>query len=573
MVVLLMTSAFAQDMTYVLKQGHDTLWVKDDVDYGAQNTLYSLMVSDSMSPADRVYVLHNLGIYSIINNPTGSATHRTVIMGESDSLIKTRTGDAPPILQGAIVQGGNTTGGINSGGDLLVKNCDVEIGNSAGGEGWGFFGFSGASERIEIDNCIMEHNLWTVIGGPPAKESMFFKNDYFVNLDGYTCRRNGGVLDFFTGEDTIFVENCTTVNTQGSLWKTRPNLPVTRVVFNHNDFIDCAGFIFMNSAGDHANYSVTNNVFVNVQLQGFAPVLEANDVGEVDVDSLPMGLVNLKPDSMFLANGASFVADKNLVFWDASLAAAIPSSLNSGSGVDGEKTWVSQMITMNTRTANLFADKVHYPNLHNGTWITGTLPTFKNTDVLFTTQLTTLKNYAIAAVDTGYTGTLTSYRQPGNKESDYYTYADWPIPINLSYTDASLLNAGLGGFPVGDLNWFPTQYASWQAQEAGELATIGNLMAVHEAPQQVPQAFQLEQNYPNPFNPSTDIRYTIAKAGNVTLKVYNLLGQEIATLVNGYQAANTYTVNFNATNLASGVYLYELRTGNNEVAKKMILMK
>jgi hypothetical protein len=90
---------------------------------------------------------------------------------------------------------------------------------------------------------------------------------------------------------------------------------------------------------------------------------------------------------------------------------------------------------------------------------------------------------------------------------------------------------------------------------------------------QIPQAFQLQQNYPNPFNPSTVISYSLEKAGNVTLKVYNMLGQEVATLVNGFQTVNTYNVTFNASSLSSGIYLYELRTGSNVVTKKMILMK
>jgi hypothetical protein len=90
---------------------------------------------------------------------------------------------------------------------------------------------------------------------------------------------------------------------------------------------------------------------------------------------------------------------------------------------------------------------------------------------------------------------------------------------------------------------------------------------------EVPQGFQLQQNYPNPFNPSTVISYSLAKAGNVTLKVYNMLGQEVVTLVNGYQAAKSYDVNFNASSLSSGIYLYELRAGSNVVTRKMVLMK
>jgi len=334
----------------------------------------------------------------------------------------------------------------------------------------------------------------------------------------------------------------------------------------------------MNSGADKPNFSVTNNIFVNVHLQAMAPPLLGVDVGEVDPDGLPMGMVNLKPDSTFLANGASFYADKNLVYWDPSLS-SIVTTLNSGNGVDGSKVWASQMITMNSRTAAVAADKATYPKVNILGWIENKLPAFKKTDVLFTTALATLKTFSIATVDTTFTGKLTSWRQSVNPETDFFTYADWPIPIDLSYTDASLLTAGLGGFPVGDLGWFPTQYASWKAQESAELTRIQGVLngtipvSVKNGQQEVPQKFQLEQNYPNPFNPSTVISYSIAKAGNVTLKVYNMLGQEIATLVNGYQAANSYNVNFNASGLSSGVYLYKLSTGSNEIIKKMVLMK
>jgi len=206
------------------------------------------------------------------------------------------------------------------------------------------------------------------------------------------------------------------------------------------------------------------------------------------------------------------------------------------------------------------------------------LPTFKKTDVLFTTQLAVVKAYAIAAVDTSYGTPMKSWRQANNAEASNFVFADWPIPVDLSYTDADLLTAGLNGFPIGDLGWFPTQFAAWKAQQAAENSYIngvlsGTVVVSVNNTQQVPESFQLKQNYPNPFNPSTVISYSIAKAGNVTLKVYNMLGQEIATLVNGFQAANTYNVNFNASGLSSGVYMYKLSTGSNEIIKKMVLMK
>jgi len=89
----------------------------------------------------------------------------------------------------------------------------------------------------------------------------------------------------------------------------------------------------------------------------------------------------------------------------------------------------------------------------------------------------------------------------------------------------------------------------------------------------VPENFTLYQNYPNPFNPTTVISYSLPKAGFVTLKVYNEIGQEITTLVKGYKAASTYQITFDASKLANGVYIYTLKSGNYTLSKKMLLIK
>jgi len=88
-----------------------------------------------------------------------------------------------------------------------------------------------------------------------------------------------------------------------------------------------------------------------------------------------------------------------------------------------------------------------------------------------------------------------------------------------------------------------------------------------------PVEFTLEQNYPNPFNPSTVIKYSIPDNGFVSLVVYNLLGEKVASLVNGVQDAGRYEINFDASNLASGIYVYSLKAGSFSSVKKMLLMK
>ena len=84
---------------------------------------------------------------------------------------------------------------------------------------------------------------------------------------------------------------------------------------------------------------------------------------------------------------------------------------------------------------------------------------------------------------------------------------------------------------------------------------------------------QLDQNYPNPFNPTTNIEFRIADFGFATLKVYDVLGREVATLVNETKVPGNYEVKFNAANLPSGIYFYRIQAGSFVEAKKMILLK
>ncbi len=89
----------------------------------------------------------------------------------------------------------------------------------------------------------------------------------------------------------------------------------------------------------------------------------------------------------------------------------------------------------------------------------------------------------------------------------------------------------------------------------------------------LPQQVELYQNYPNPFNPVTQIRYELPQAGDVRLDVFNVLGQRVATLVDGLQNSGTHTVTFDASRLSSGVYIYRLRAGNAVITRKMMLVK
>jgi hypothetical protein len=109
---------------------------------------------------------------------------------------------------------------------------------------------------------------------------------------------------------------------------------------------------------------------------------------------------------------------------------------------------------------------------------------------------------------------------------------------------------------------------------------LSKVIAFFQAPVDVsenlnlrPESFQLFQNYPNPFNPSTTISFTIPNSEKVLLKVFDPLGREVVTLIDGYKSSGKYDVQFNAENFPSGIYFYKLNAGHFVSTKKMILLK
>ncbi|MCX6121918.1 MAG: FG-GAP-like repeat-containing protein [Ignavibacteriales bacterium] len=115
----------------------------------------------------------------------------------------------------------------------------------------------------------------------------------------------------------------------------------------------------------------------------------------------------------------------------------------------------------------------------------------------------------------------------------------------------------------------------WAVGEAGTIlkTTNGGVTFVKDAKTEIPDQFVLYQNYPNPFNPNTRIEYGISKASHITIKIFDILGREVATLINEVKSAGIYTTTFNAAKMLSGIYFYRLQAGNFVETKKLVLLK
>lgn len=131
-----------------------------------------------------------------------------------------------------------------------------------------------------------------------------------------------------------------------------------------------------------------------------------------------------------------------------------------------------------------------------------------------------------------------------------------PVRAGYRYSTDSCFTLGHGNSGVG-------VYAFMGC--SGSLLNVGK--------NEIPVEFKLSQNYPNPFNPTTKISFAIPVSGFVTLRVYDILGKEVATLINENMNAGNYIFEFNTDNLTSGVYFYKLETNNFNAIRKMVLLK
>jgi len=152
---------------------------------------------------------------------------------------------------------------------------------------------------------------------------------------------------------------------------------------------------------------------------------------------------------------------------------------------------------------------------------------------------------------------------------------------NTTYTTATVVN----GTTISGMEW--TEYhdlstaCSYTGFTAGTAQTaranvclvISPLTGIVPNNGNIPTVYSLSQNYPNPFNPVTKINFALPKQGFVSLKIYDVLGREVRTLVNEFKSAGQYSVDFNASDYSSGVYFYRLESNGFSDIKRMMLIK
>ena len=563
--MILPVSIFAQD----------TVRVANDGQQGTLNTAIDNVQADSVNgiptKTNTVFLLERGGYYVLNGTITlARGTHYT-IMGEPAPQSGSDLG--PPIVIPGTILGGYYNWQIDCFGDLTMKNIWWIYAYQSGAQDWTSINFeeNGEAQAHGIfEDCIFDYVRGVAISSSRSGFIGIWKNCIFRNDIDPTQWWAGRMFATYSNTittDSIYADNCTFEN-MGFGFQT-DYIPPKSVWFNHCTFLNIVKFTF--KFYYMTNLIVTNSVFVNNHFSGER---YSDRLGQ-DPDLYLYGAV-LDIDTVNVQNGVAAPdyngvkeEDRVVIFYNNSnytdpMFQDFYDTYNDT--VSGLRGLIQAEPMMNDRTLDMFNwhPLMRMDNVYDDTDPGFVIPaTNKDSIMAF------LYNRYVPTSQGGGANVFWGYN------ADSTLLGIWPLNENLAYTNSTLLTAGMSGYPLGDLyHWFPDKYTAWKAQETQENAYINGLATdVKGGVGNVPVKYALEQNYPNPFNPTTNITYSIAKSGFTTLKVYNVLGQEVKTLFAGYQSAGTHNVDFNAGNLASGIYLYRLESGNTTLVKKMVLMK
>jgi hypothetical protein len=411
--------------------------------------------------------------------------------------------------------------------------------------------------RITYDKCIFNSWQWTLYS--TGKGNSFFIRDCELRNNEYTWHQFVGQgLAPFQGVyvDSFVVTNTTSFNNNSYFAFLAINQIVNYLELDHNtiymNIVDAFHFPHL------VNGRVTNNLVYGDQ--SFGQTQAEIDAAWFDSDRERKSIVSIDTVDPGLLSGVGLSesmrrldVSNNAYFWPAK----IRNFWTANATVD-TVGW------MNARTRAMFDDNTAYPHLLDQDNIEadpGFVDTLMNTWVV--DQVTT------------YCQRVRANQVPSSRNYDAHMpggemfLLPWPLPENLSYTHPALRIAAQGGFPVGDLNWFPAQRALWGTWVTSAEPGPSSLL---------PKTVGLGQNYPNPFNPETHISYSIPSSAHVHVAVYNTLGQLVRTLVDQHRDAGRHATMWdgrgeNGMAQSTGVYLYRIRVGNDVFSRKMLYLK
>ena len=600
--LLIASLAFLAAANQLFAQAADTL-VISPLPPGNINTVINgdTLAGGVRAHPNRVYVLRHGVVYQVgeAMKINGSIT---IVANDSTAGLR------PPVLAPQILQDGSSIDHFfdlnGKGGKVTIKNVYITAFRADSIViGWGEgIRMNSDSLKLTLTSVVFDGFQHTALAEHGQWDKLIVQDCTFRNEIHPSSYFGGGALlsDYQVNMDTTMFVNNTFFCNNAYLWSVRGYCP--NAVFSHNTVVYGAVNPTLMRQGQIMR--MDNNVWYGMNAYGGVPEDVINGTFLNYPDTASSSIIR------FRGNDSTSAWSK---MWGATITGP---EVFIGTGGTGNATVTSAMVApasrfISVRNNDYFQpaalvdfwtayndtvtqkDSVDMPDgsrplmlrkLAPPTWMSGyTKFSIKKLDSLGAHIDTSGNVY----VDPGFNSNITaqvskliSYVNKiaswmgvkGPDSSWYYTYSGfpyppvWPLPENLAYTNTSMQHGGTDGYALGDLNWFPTQKAAW-------LASGGLALGVQKVPNQLPDKFELGNNYPNPFNPSTDVRVSLKSAGIISFNVYNVLGQLVKVVDEGYKPAGVYIYNITMDNFASGVYFYSLRQGGNTITKKMLLLK
>ena len=467
-------------------------------------------------------------------------------------MYDTEDGHPPVVLFKANENGqANQYFRLFEGGEFILKNT-IYAGLSDAGVTVGRFIDDYSGNRIVLDNLIVTQNRyqnrWRSDGGEYIVRNCVFLN----NWDGSNTEWRGVGFVIGTGTSSFICENNTFVNMGAPIRAKDGAFYNTETYYAHNTLVNTT----QHELGLRQKELIAaNNLYYNWGWVGFGDAKLTED----PPDNLKMFLTD--NNELVSMDSVSLYFGNNAFFHEAALEA-----------------WYTEADTLNL-PGILPQSAYDYVALDDnwtiGDIIEGQDPQFTNFDSNIDSLKGFLDGYFSVPPVTPAPNWLTDYIVDWSETGPYMK--QWPLPFDFSYSNSELMTSASDGLPLGDLNWFPEKKAEYLANRDDIVADLkekkSGLTAVENL-WTLEAEFSLSQNYPNPFNPSTTISFSLKNTANVKLTIYNTLGQEVATLLNGQKQSGVHQVIWNSENFVSGVYFYELKVdGNRSQIKKMTLMK
>jgi len=546
--------------------------------YANGPTLNQVIMGDTLANGARAHT-----VYQLVSLDTTYLMDGTVTMNTDLTIVGVPNGTTgrPPCIQPDVLPDNSIPGTLFSLNGKKTKGTfknlyllGLAINNTANGGGVAIQ-VAGDSVRLEVDNVVFDEwqtfaigyngnydkffvtnskfrnmvhpNQW-YIGealrntwpGEVATDSVVFKFNTFFCLNGYASAPVSKYLvkyfDFshnsviYTFKNPLFIFNVTNAKINDNIW-----------------YGTYAGGVdeTENPWWDNLWYPDTTYGVVSLQpldsakIRVFAPLLPPKANGVIDTAAEQLRVIEAK---------------NNVHFWPSALTGLWTAWNDTASNKIITPTW------MNARTTTMFADNTTWPGLtESGNQ--GVDPGFGATIPGVMTQATNNLEAWFKLCRAGLlTNTYWGYQKTQVGVAVNWV-PPWPLPeaADMKYTNTALKTGGTDGRPIGDPYWFN--------------GTSGGPTSVEES-DLIPDAFALLPAYPNPFNPNTSLRFTLKESGVVSLKVYNIVGQVVATIINNeHWSAGVHTLTVDLSHAASGIYLGVLEQGTNRAIQKLVLLK